>query len=460
MPSRDRPNIVVITTDQQSAHMMSCAGNPYVRTPNMDRVAARGVRFERGYCTNPVCAPARVSWMTGLMPSALHAKCNPTVMAVEAIPPRIQDNCAGPLLARAGYDIAYGGKIHLPGNLHPRELGFTYLTGDSRDRLAVASADYIRADHDRPFLLMAHFINPHDICYMAIRDGQAGGGAAERRLIERGQTELAALDEALARPEGVSEAAFFADHCPPLLPNVEVQEDEPEAVAAIRQQRAFRMHAHTEWSDERWREHRWAYARLTERVDRQIGVLLDALEASGQAENTVVIFTSDHGDHNGAHRMEHKTTLYEEPLRVPLLVADPRGPSGEVDERHLVSSGLDLIPTLCDYAQTHTPGYLPGRSVRPLAEGRRPEDWRQELFLESEFGIGLHTGTHKFVRYFEGARNEQLYDLSADPYERRNFLHDDGREEQVADLRARLDEAREANEALNRYVREERVAAG
>jgi choline-sulfatase len=239
-------------------------------------------------------------------------------------------------------------------------------------------------------------------------------GTAERRLLE-----------AMRLPEGVGADEFFAEHCPPLPPNFEPQRDEPEAIRWLLKHRSFRMRARTDYTELDWRLHRWAYHRLTEFVDRQIQVVLDALRDTGQEERTVVFFSSDHGDMDAAHRMEHKTALYDEAARIPFLVMDKaNAPGGRVDTRHLVSNGLDLLPTLCDYAGIEGRADPRGRSLRPLIEGKAPGDWRETLGVESEIGRMVVGEACKYVRYDRGADQEQLLDLVKDPHETRHFTTD------------------------------------
>lgn len=417
----DRPNILIITTDQQSARMMSAAGNEYVETPAMDRLASEGVRFERTYVTNPVCIPARFSLFTGRMPSAIGQRANQNNY-LDPVPEKIRDEAMGWLLRDAGYETFYGGKVHFPKGMTAENAGFEVITENQRDTLAKTVSTFLNEDHEKPFALVASFINPHDICYMGIRDFASTD--FDRALLRNGETELARLDRALQRPEGVSEEAFFDAYCPPLPPNFEPQEDEPEAVRELLKSRPFRWKARQQWSEERWREHRWAYARLTEMVDEQIGRVLEALEVSGRADDTVVIFTSDHGDHDSAHRMEHKTVPYEEAAAVPMIVRPPGGMQGRVDGRHLVSNGLDLIPTVCAYAGCDVPGDLDGYSLRPLVEASEAPNWRSHLVVESEIGPAIVSGRYKYLMCDEGANAEQLYDLQEDPHETRNFADD------------------------------------
>ena len=416
-----RPNILFIFTDQQSAAMMSCAGNSYLNTVAMDSLAARGVRFDRCYCTNPVCVPSRLSLMTGRMPSEIELGGN-SVAHIGAIPNHILKTGLGWQIRQAGYDVAYGGKAHLP-NMSPQELGFDCISDDEGASLAQTAAEYVSRERDRPFFLVASFINPHDICYMAIRDFAETD--EEKRLLRTGGTELAALDEALRLPAGVSEEEFFKSICPPLPANYEPQKDEPEAIGELQAQRPFKKNARERWPARKWRLHRWAYCRLTEMVDRHIGEILKALSQSGKEAETVVIFSSDHGDMDSAHRMEHKTAFYEEACRVPLIVAQPDAKQpGLVDRSHLVSNGLDLLPTICDYAGAVCPADLAGMSLRPLVEGRLPESWRTFVPVENECGRMIVTDDFKYMLYDKGRNREQLIDIVKYPGEMKTVARD------------------------------------
>ena len=132
----------------------------------------------------------------------------------------------------------------------------------------------------------------------------------------------------------------------------------------------MRKNARENFTDNQWRHHRWAYCRLTEMVDQKIQLILNGLKESGQEENTLVIFSSDHGDMDASHRMEHKSTLYEESANIPFMAMwKGQIPVGQVDDEHLISNGLDLLPTVCDYAGIAGKSDPRGRSLRPLFEG-------------------------------------------------------------------------------------------
>ena len=422
-PPEKHPNILLIITDQQHSRMMSCAGNKWLKTPAMDALAARGVRFERAYCGNPVCVPSRFSMMTGVLPSRIGMDRNkPSSFPV---PDEVLQHSLGRIFREAGYQTLYGGKVHLPGTKDNgvAAYGFETLTGDEREGLAEACAKFFQKRHKKPFLLVASFINPHDICYMAI---DAFTHAKDRPLMyPKSHRERECLAEALKTPPDISRDEFFAKLCPPLPANHEIPENEPPA-ARDTDWREFRQYVQENWSRKDWRMHRWAYARLTERVDAHIGKVLQALRQAGLEEDTVIVFTSDHGDMDAAHRLEHKSMPYEEATNVPLIVCQPGVTAqGHVDRRNLVSTGLDLIPTLCAFAGIETPSSLAGRSLKPLTtspNARHP--WRDCLVIENEGSRILVSERFKYAVYDHGQPREMLIDLKNDPDEMNNLAVD------------------------------------
>ncbi|NQT14299.1 MAG: sulfatase-like hydrolase/transferase [Planctomycetes bacterium] len=431
-----RPNILLIITDQQHAGMMRCAGNRWVKTPAMDSLAATGARFERAYATNPVCIPSRVSMMTGHMPSHFGMRSNDE--GRNQASPRAVEQGMGWIFRNQGYETAHGGKTHWMRGMNPESIGFKNIARDQREGLAETCVDFLEQKHEKPFLLVASFINPHDICYMAIDDYTQSAGKPV--MYARSVVERERLGIALRMAKGVSRAEFFERFCPPLPENYEVPALEPECVTTdYLGARAFRAYARDSWSDQRWREHRWAYCRLTEMVDAQIGQVLDALGRQGLEETTAVVFTSDHGDLDSAHRLEHKSIPYEEAARVPLIVSQKGATkAGLVDTTHLVAVGLDLIPTLCDYAGIEPPSDLRGRSVRPLAEGRDVERWRSDVVVETRSGRMLRTDRFKYIVYQSGKHREQLIDLVDDPGEMVNLAEDSKYGDVLNDHRRRL----------------------
>jgi len=416
---KDLPNILFIMTDQQHAGMMSCTGNKWLKTPAMDQLAASGIRFERAYACNPVCVPNRFSLQTGLMPSAIGMGRNEDSKE-STVTDAMVEQALGNLLCEAGYETVFGGKTHFPHRMHRLEdLGYRDLTRDSRQGLADACAAFIKEPHTKPFFLFASFINPHDICYGAINDYRRSIGEEPIGNLDSKTCE-ALFDEG----RNTGDLRIFAEkNCPPLPDNHEVPEKEPECITEnYTRARTFRAYVRENWSADQWRLHRWAYCRLTEMVDKKIGIVLDALDEAGLVDNTLIVFTSDHGDMDASHKMEHKSVLYEEAVRIPFIMSyKGKIPAGVVNDEHLISNGLDLMPTLCDYAKAKLPEGRKGRSLRPLAEGNTVGDWRDFVVSESQNGRMVQTDRFKYCVYDSGAHREQLTDLKNDPGEMKNL---------------------------------------
>ena len=412
-----RPNILVIMTDQQSAHMMSCAGDPWLQTPALDRLAASGIRFEKAYCTNPVCMPSRFSLQTGRMPSDIGMKWNEDL----PVPDVVIEQSLGALFSKAGYETVYGGKVHLPGELKNIETsGYKCLTTDGRQGLADACVGFIKQTHETSFFLFASFINPHDICYLAINDALRAMG---QQPIDNADSKTC---EAVADAVRANTSAL-GETLTPLPANHAIDDSEPQAITSEyltheHQGAHYRRHAREEWRDREWRIFRHVYRKLTEMVDAEVGQVLNALRAAGLEEDTLVVFTSDHGDMDGAHRLQHKSVLYEEAARIPLIMSHTGTiPEGVVDDEHLVSNGLDLLPSLCDAADITCPDGLQGRSLLPIARGDADIAWRDHVITESLHGRMLRTDSFKYCVYFSGDNREQLFNLKDDPGEITNL---------------------------------------
>ncbi len=416
---QNRPNILFIMTDQQQAGMMSCTGNKWLKTPAMDRLAASGVRFERAFASNPVCVPSRFSLQIGLMPSAIGMGQNEDSEQAAVTEAMVQQSL-GRLFHEADYETVYGGKVHLPSKMKGiANLGYRNLTSNRRQGLADVCAEFLKGRHEKPFLLFASFINPHDICYMAINDFNR---SQQKAPINNEDSKI--CEAVLDRVRKAGDIGDFVEkNCPSLPANHAVPDREPECITLnYLNVRPFRAYIRKNWSENQWRLHRWAYCRLTEMVDKEIGIVLDALREARLENNTLVVFTSDHGDMDSAHKMEHKSVLYEEAVRIPFIMSyKGRIPAGVVDDTHLVSNGLDLLPTLCDYAGIKTPEGLPGRSLRPLAEGKDAEQWRDFVVTESQDGRMVRTKRFKYCIYDSGSHREQLIDIENDPSEMENL---------------------------------------
>jgi choline-sulfatase len=416
-----RPNILVIMTDQQFAGAMSCAGNADLKTPAMDRLAMNGVRFENAYCANPLCVPSRTAMMTGKMPHETKITANLDAKCTTFHAPML-----GRIFADAGYDCGYAGKWHLPLRLSQMDIhGFGWFPPETEKcpdaKIPAAVTGFLSQKRKSPFLMVASFINPHDICQWARGD----------RL-----------------PHGPIPDPPAAEKCPALPDNFAIPENEPDVIRKV-QHSSMSVYPSVDWTPDKWRQYRWAYYRLIEKVDAQIGEVLEALRNAGVEDNTLVVFTADHGDGTAAHHWNQKQVLYEEPARVPFIVSGNKfTKAGQVDRTHLVSTGLDLVPTVCDYAGVPVPDGLRGRSVRPLAEGNPPAQWRDFVVSETEFeyektatgirGRMVRTPQYKYIVYSEGTLREQLFDMQADPGEMRNLAVDANKKAVLEECRARL----------------------
>jgi choline-sulfatase len=370
--------------------------------------------------------------LSGMMPSAIGMEHNGDIR--NPVPQAILDNAMGAVLRRAGYQTVYGGKTHVPGLKKQNRIedyGFDDICQDSRDELADVCVKFLHEKHERPFLLVASFINPHDICYMAIRAWkQSGTVPKDAKVTPLAPEAIRCLDAALQRPAGVSDEEFFGKVCPPLPANYGIPDGELSMFGG--KDRSFRGYVREHWGERDWRLHRWAYARLTERVDGEIGKVLAALRESGLEKNTLVVFTSDHGDMDSAHRFEHKSMLYEEAVNVPMIVSwNGVTQAGLVDREHFVSTGLDLIPTMCEYAGVSAPAALKGRSLKALAEGRAVETWRSHLVVENLQARLLHAGDWKYMVGDSGEVREMVVDLKHDPGEMKNVAADPAAREKL-----------------------------
>jgi arylsulfatase A-like enzyme len=423
MKKDSRPNILFIMTDQQHAGMMSCTGNTWLKTPAMDSLAHEGMRFERAYCTNPVCVPSRTSMATGMMPGRIGASNNKPGMEIDALPDEVNNHSMGKVMKRAGFDTFYGGKVHMCDALNPIQTGYDVYEKDEREGLPDACLKFIKQERDRPFFAVASFINPHDICF-----AHAAHQGKDMHNV------LSLYQEASALP---------LDQLPPLPENYEIPEGEPAAIEAHLDPNAVTpaITMRQEYDERLWRIYRWIYCRLTEQVDRHIGVILDGLKEHGLEDNTLIIFVSDHGNMDASHKLSSKGLLYDESVRVPFVMKH-KGviPSGKTNMSHLVSTGLDILPTLCDYAGIEAPTHLLGKSVRPLAEGKPVDAWRVYVVAENHWSRMIQSRKFKYCVYDSDDHQASLVDIENDPGEMQNLIHDIKFENVLAEHRAFLAE--------------------
>ncbi len=402
--AKGRPNILFIMTDQQHSGMMGCADNPCLSTPAMDGLARDGIRFENAYVTNPVCVPSRIGMATGMMPGRLGVLNNGMKATV---PEEIEQHSLGKLIQRAGYDTFYGGKVHMCPELQPLNAGYDVYQRDQRAKLPGACAEFIKTRRDRPFFAVASFINPHDICF------------AHSARIGKGRKNMAHVDELYRQASALPE-----DRLPPIPENYAVPDHEPVAIQSNANPKAVTpaVTMRQDYDQRAWRIYRWIYCRLTEQVDAHIGRILDSLKQAQLEENTLVVFTSDHGNMDASHRLASKGFFYEESVTVPFLMKH-KGviAPGTVNANHAVSTGLDILPTLCDYAGVASPETSLGMSLRPIAEGKPAARPRPFVVSENYYGRMLRTARFKYCVYNSGTQRESLIDMTADPGEMKNL---------------------------------------
>jgi arylsulfatase A-like enzyme len=407
--SAERPNILFIMTDQHFGDAMSgVMGERYVKTPNLDSLAESGVRFDRAYAPNPICIPARNSIFSGYYPFETGLQTN----SKQPLPERMVS--MGKHFKDAGYDTGYFGKWHLNMNTSDAERhGFDetgVLKNNGADHLIPEpTIAFLNRKRDKPFLLVASFTGPHDICEMVRGQKIPGGPIGE-----------------FPEPED----------CPPVPINVAPPVDETDSMALMRKSyQATEMTPIAHFNNDKWRQMRWGYYQLIERSDREIGKVLDALKASGLAENTLVIFTADHGDCTGAHSFAQKTVFYDESARIPLILSYP-GKIAPSANRKLVNVGVDTFPTMLDFAGLKIPSSFKGRSLKSVCENPNVKDWRKYVVVSNHMiqgavpvggteipesrGRMLRTDNYKYAVYDLGEHRESLVDMENDPHEMRN----------------------------------------
>ncbi|MDP6037909.1 MAG: sulfatase-like hydrolase/transferase [Candidatus Latescibacteria bacterium] len=389
-----RPNILLITTDQHSAEALGHLGCNDLMTPHMDRLADRGISFAKSYSANPVCCPARASWFTGR-----YTPENGVMSNGSKLVPSMPD--LGQWLRQGGYNAYYSGKWHIPG----RDVAqsFDYIcdhprnTAETGDIVSTRSAIGFLENYDEkePFFLSVGLLNPHDICSFVLT-----------HTMHEGQMPFPEIDD-----------------LPPLPPNFDIDMTEPEIIRARRNQYMTESGEESgmeKWEEKLYRYYIWSYYRYIEKVDGQIGLLLDALKNSAFKDNTVVILSSDHGDGHIRHKMVFKSFLYDEAARVPFIMSWPGHIEEQVIDREHLVSGVDLFPTVCDYAGITPPPTMRGYSLRPLAEGQNPE-WRVFVVAHATGGgTMLRTDRYKLITY-ENDPVIQIFDMEADPWETRNL---------------------------------------
>lgn len=423
------PNLLFLITDQQQAATVA-PGSPCL-TPHLDALAARGAQFNRCYAPNPICSPSRASLMTGLLPHS-----HGMVDVTHAVPPYRAELQPGlsfwpQTLQAAGYRTAYYGKWHVERTNRLDRFGFDEYdvaryhqlqglverTGPMQPRGVVRQPGY------RDFLLYGAVDEPVEATpeWTLYQDGVHFLRAVAQRP---GQPWALFLSSEAPHDPYIAPRGYYERYNPVTLPPPASFDDGLAGRPAI-YRRIQRV----------WQELGWAqaaeatacYYALCSLLDELIGGLLAELEALGLAGNTVVVFTSDHGDYLGAHRLFLKgIPAFEEAYRVPLILAGPGIPAGRrVDQ---VASLLDLPMTLTDLLLGR-PFSGQGRSLTPLLAGHAAA-WPNEAYAEMQgqrFAYQQRIVWQENWKYvFNTFDEDELYDLAADPHELRNLAADPG----------------------------------
>lgn len=438
--ARDRPNLLIIMSDEHGPMFSGTYGHPLVQTPNMDRLADQGVTFDAAYCNAPLCVPSRLSFMTGRFVSNCGGWDNATPLPSDAL--------TWPFLLRSiGYDAALSGKMHLigPDRLHGFEAQLAYDPhGGGEEDTATTQRLGLSPGGRHPVYRWRDGIPAAPEPWPGVTEARAGTGP----MIQADDAiEAAALgylrDPARASSPFALCVGFVAPHFPFVVPEPYFSQYYPDAAdlpdmpeghledlppAAQRLRQAFGFYGYTE---DQVRRARAGYYGLITYLDDKIGRLLDALHENGLAENTVVIHTSDHGESLGEHGLWRKMSFYEQSARVPLQVSWPgvieggRRVAGATSLVDVTATILDVAGASQDQVQALS---LDGDSLLSLMRGET-EDWKDFAFVEHmAHGTDrpramVRQGNWKLC-YSHGEPPEfELYDLNADPGEFTNLAY-------------------------------------
>ena len=422
--SGSKPNILLIITDQQSYNTISAHrtfyGNNYSQTPNIDRIANSGVSFTRAYCANPVSVPSRFSLFTGMYGGRYNIRDNNSDEAVEAtVRSMLATHAMGNVFKNGGYETYYGGKVHLPFSANrgtskfaaPTGYGFDgYLTRDERAGLGKEVANFLvnRKTSEKPFLLVASFLNPHDICLESstnLSEEIVSDDPEKTATVRMMRDRLAAYDP----------VEFYRDIAPALPQNNEKTIGYPNTKCSRKR--------FLDFPDWYWQKYRWIYGQMVSLVDQHIGEVLDALDRNPELKkNTLIVFTSDHGEMQGAHHTVTKSLPYEECQRVPFIFAGT-GISQSKREDVPVCNGVDLLPTLCELARIQAPENGEGISLAGYIKGGEVAS-RNYLYMESETFVALLKQNYKYTHFDRDGEYEMLIDLAKDKGEMRNVVQE------------------------------------
>lgn len=436
-PAIGKPNVLLVVSDDLN-NDLGVYGAP-VRSPHADRLAARGVTFERAYCQYPLCSPSRSSFLTGRRPNATGVLTNPGKNPMSPhFREKLPDAVTLPqLFINSGWFVARIGKLYHYGV--PRDIGTGSLDDYRSWELVINPRGRDREQHDRIF---------------SLEPGQFGGTVSW--LSDEGQdaehTDGIAAAEAARLLERFKKSAkpfflavgFYRPHTPYVAPKKYFDMYPPEKITLptlsaddrTRTPQAAYASARKPqdaMDDAKRREAIQAYRASTTFMDAQLGVVLDALDRLQLADNTIVAFTSDHGYHLGDHGLWQKMSAFEASARVPLIVAGPGVARGK--RARGLAELVDLYPTLADLASLKAPGQLEGTSLKPILvdPAARVKD---AAFTQVRDGYAVRTDRWRYIEWSEGAKGAQLYDMDRDPKETTNLAGDPANAAVVAEHKA------------------------
>jgi len=438
----DRPNVLLLYTDQQRWDALGAAGNEFIQTPHLDGLARQGALFEHAYVNAPVCMPSRQSMLSGLYPETVGTTCNGIEM-----PPDVP--CLHNLLQPYGYHTANNGKLHFKNhsNRDHRRPHPTY----GFDQLIISDEP---GCYDDAYIKWVSERAPDQVeaCRCSTPPAWQGQPVVKepRRAIEpyvfRGPEELShtafvaeqTIDYLRRHRDDrfFAIAGFYAPHAP-LNPPARFVEWYRQAEMPLPAMNPDENHYGLD--DDAWRQVVAYYYALVSHVDDQVGRILRALDELGLRERTLVIFTSDHGEHLGDHGQEGKGPPgYDSCARVPLLLSWPGVIAPQ--RRGEIVEAVDLAPTVLDYCGVQVPPTLQGRSYRPLLEGR-PYQERSSAYIAYHMPFGASWRAVRGRDWFyavAGGGQELLFDLRRDPRQLHNVAADLAHSDALAAMRREL----------------------
>ncbi|MFC1735638.1 sulfatase [Candidatus Hydrogenedentota bacterium] len=434
------PNILVIMTDQQRADALGCAGNPVVKTPNIDSIAATGTRFSNTYSQAPLCAPNRASLYTGRYTAAHGVMCNGVEFVVSE-----ENKSVAQVFKDNGYKTACFGKMHLHG-----PTGFDLGFGDSPED------NYQLHDYEREIGPKSSPDNPMG---NAIRSSLEDHAIGKMEVEPENSFENIITDRAIEFIRNRGEdgpflvwLSFFGPHPPYAAPepyhsmyDPDDIPDAPKPPEGVQDDaRNFRGYLADyapggKLDAEDWPRLAAQYYGMCTHIDDNVGRVLRALEEEGLSDETIVVYTSDHGDSLGDHGFHSKGLyMYEGIAKAPFIISVPGVTGGEVSEA-LVQS-VDLMPTLLELTGVDRPDSVQGKSLVPIIRGEQEHVHDVVLaevgFIPSERVVMIRTGNHKYVYYTDGS--EELFDLKNDPNEFTNLAALAENKDLVSEMRLKM----------------------